>query len=215
MQRTRNAAAGQIGSLRVGYVGSALYGRLPGLIRQFRLQFPQVQLHLQEATSRQQQWLREERIDLGVLIPPIPSSELTLQAFDHDRLAIAVPRAHALAACQPLGVAMLSDEPFVSWPAGEGIGFHAQALGLCTRAGFTPRVVQQAQGMHAVLSLVAVEAGVATVPARMASFRPQEVVYRMIEVAGAHFELQFCTRPGVPGPVLQHFLVLAAQQGLS
>jgi DNA-binding transcriptional LysR family regulator len=59
LQRTREAAAGQSGSLRVGYVGSALYGRLPGLIRCFRQQYPQVQLHLQEATSRQQQlWLR-------------------------------------------------------------------------------------------------------------------------------------------------------------
>ena len=31
----------------------------------------------------------------------------------------------------------------------------------------------------------------------------------------AGFELQFCTRQGVAGPVLQHFLALAAQQDLS
>ncbi len=216
LQRTREAAAGQIGSLRVGYVGSALYGRLPDLIRRFRQAFPQVQLHLHEATSRQQQqWLREVRIDLGVLIPPIPSTELALQGFDHDRLAIALPRSHALAACEALSVAMLVDEPFVSWPAGEGIGFHAQVLGLCTSAGFTPRVVQEAQGMHAVLSLVAVDAGVAIVPASMASFRPQEVVYRVINGTEAGFELQFCTRTGAAGPVLQHFLAMAAAPDLS
>jgi DNA-binding transcriptional LysR family regulator len=134
LQRTREAAAGQSGSLRVGYVGSALYGRLPGLIRCFRQQYPQVQLHLQEATSRQQQlWLREQRIDVGVLIPPIPATELVLHDFDHDRLAIALPRAHALADAPEVGVALLADEPFVSWPAGEGIGFHAQVLGLCGR----------------------------------------------------------------------------------
>ncbi|WP_439447840.1 LysR family transcriptional regulator [Stenotrophomonas sp. ATs4] len=210
LQRTREAAAGQSGSLRVGYVGSALYGRLPGLIRRFRQQYPQVQLHLQEATSRQQQlWLREQRIDVGVLIPPIPSAELVLHDFDHDRLAIALPRAHALADAPDVGVAMLADEPFVSWPAGEGIGFHAQVLGLCTAAGFTPRVVQEAQGMHAVLSLVAVEAGVAIVPASMASFRPEEVVYRLIDGAEAGFELQFCMRPEAPSPVLGNFLDVA------
>lgn len=212
LQRTREAAAGQSGSLRVGYVGSALYGRLPGLIRRFRQQYPQVQLHLQEATSRQQQlWLREQRIDVGVLIPPIPAAELVLYDFDHDRLAIALPRAHALANAPEVSVAMLADEPFVSWPAGEGIGFHAQVLGLCTAAGFTPRVVQEAQGMHAVLSLVAVDAGVAIVPASMASFRPEEVVYSLIDGAEAGFELQFCTRPAVAGPVLWHFLAMAAQ----
>lgn len=211
LQRTRAAAAGQTGSLRVGYVGSALYGRLPALIRQFRHAFPQVQLHLHEATSRQQQqWLREERIDVAVLIPPIPATELVLHDFDHDRLAIALPRAHALAAVEDMRVAMLVDESFVSWPAAEGIGFHAQVLGLCTAAGFTPRVVQEAQGMHAVLSLVAVEAGVAIVPASMASFRPDEIAYRPINGEQAAFELQFCTRPESPSPVLRNFLEAAA-----
>ncbi|MDR2960507.1 MAG: LysR family transcriptional regulator [Stenotrophomonas sp.] len=210
LQRTRAAAAGHCGSLRVGYVGSALYGRLPGLIRHFRQQYPQVQLHLHEATSRQQQqWLREQRIDVGVLIPPIPAAELLLHDFDHDRLAIALPRAHALADAAQVSVAMLADEPFVSWPAGEGTGFHAQVLGLCTAAGFTPHVVQEAQGMHAVLSLVAVEAGVAIVPASMASFRPEEIVYRQLEGDAARFALQFCVRPQQPSPVLGNFLQAA------
>ncbi|PTA73453.1 MULTISPECIES: LysR family transcriptional regulator [unclassified Stenotrophomonas] len=210
LQRTREAAAGHCGSLRVGYVGSALYGRLPGLIRRFRQQYPQVQLHLHEATSRQQQqWLREQRIDVGVLIPPIPAAELLLHDFDHDRLAIALPRAHALADAAQVRVAMLADEPFVSWPAGEGIGFHAQVLGLCTAAGFTPHVVQETQGMHAVLSLVAVEAGVAIVPASMASFRPEEIVYRELEGDAARFALQFCVRPQQPSPVLGNFLQAA------
>lgn len=216
LQRTREAAAGQTGSLRVGYVGSALYGRLPGLIRQFRQAYPQVQLHLHEATTHQQQlWLREERIDLGLLIPPIPAAELVLQGFDQDRLAIALPRSHRLAVARGLQVAALVEEPFVSWPAAEGIGFHAQVLGLCTAAGFTPRVVQEAQGMHAVLSLVAVDAGVAIVPASMASFRPEEVVYRLIDGNAAGFELQFCMRPGNRGPVLQHLLAMAGAEARS
>jgi DNA-binding transcriptional LysR family regulator len=104
---------------------------------------------------------------------------------------------------------MLADEPFVSWPAGEGIGFHAQVLGLCTAAGFTPRVVQEAQGMHAVLSLVAVDAGVAIVPASMASFRPQEIVYRVLDGDAACFALQFCTRPEQALPVVRNFLMAA------
>ncbi|MNN85962.1 DNA-binding transcriptional activator XapR [compost metagenome] len=107
------------------------------------------------------------------------------------------------------------DEPFVSWPSAEGIGFHAQVLGLCTAAGFTPRVVQEAQGMHAVLSLVAVEAGVAIVPASMAGFRPEEIVYRPLDGGNAAFELQFCMRPESPTPVLQNFLAMAAQPVVS
>ena len=61
-----------------------------------------------------------------------------------------------------------------------------------------------------VLSLVAVDAGVAIVPASMASFSPQEIVYRLLEVDAARFALQFCTRPEQPSPVLSNFLAAAA-----
>ncbi|WP_369521551.1 LysR substrate-binding domain-containing protein, partial [Escherichia coli] len=69
--------------------------------------------------------------------------------------------------------------------------------------------VQEAQGMHAVLSLVAVDAGVAIVPASMASFRPQEIVYRVLQGEAARFSLQFCMRPEQPSPVLGNFLQMA------
>lgn len=136
---TRDAAEGRTGTVRLGYVGSALYGRLPGVIRSFRQGSPDVRLELIEATSaRQIQMLREQRIDVGVVIPPVfEADDMRLQAFDSDRLAIALPRAHPLAEQAHLTVAMLADEPFVLWPAREGRGFHSQVVRLCAAAGFT------------------------------------------------------------------------------
>ncbi|WP_217538070.1 LysR family transcriptional regulator [Stenotrophomonas sp. GbtcB23] len=204
---TRDAAAGRTGTVRLGYVGSALYGRLPGVIRSFRQDSPEVRLELIEATSaRQIQMLREQRIDVGVVIPPVfEADDMRLQAFDSDRLAIALPRAHPLAEQPHLTVEMLADEAFVLWPAREGRGFHSQVVRLCAAAGFTPRVVQEAHGMHAVLSLVAVEAGISVVPASMAGFRDAEVVYRPISGDEATFELHLCLRAGEASPAVVNF----------
>jgi hypothetical protein len=47
----RGAPAGPIGSVRLGYVGSAMYGRLPAAIRSFRRSRPEVRLELREATT--------------------------------------------------------------------------------------------------------------------------------------------------------------------
>ncbi|MCD9087660.1 LysR substrate-binding domain-containing protein [Stenotrophomonas sp. SY1] len=206
--RTRDVAAGRSGRLRIAYVGSALYGRLPACIRAFRQSHPQVRLELREATSRQQQMmLRADAIDLGILIPPVPDAgELELRAFDHGGLAIAVPREHSLVAAGEMSVAALRDEAFVMWPAEEGIGFHSQVMALCRDAGFLPRVVQEAHGMHAVLSLVAVGAGVAIVPASMAGFRSEDIRYQWINATGAGFELQFCLRPAHGNPALREWL---------
>jgi DNA-binding transcriptional LysR family regulator len=206
---TRDAAAGRTGTVRLGYVGSAMYGRLPKVIRAFGSSHPQVRLELIEATSaRQVALLRTQRLDVGVLIPPVhEAADMQWVDFDQDRLAIALPRAHALAQADDLEVAALAEQPFVLWPAREGQGFHAQVLRLCAAAGFVPQVVQEAHGMHAVLSLVAVEAGVAIVPASMAGFRSEEVVYRPINTDAARFPLHLCVRAGLHAPALDQLLL--------
>lgn len=213
LHAAREAAAGRSGVVRIGYVGSALYGRLPSLIRSFRRSHPQVRLELREATSRQQQeMLRLDQIDVAVLIPPIPmGGDFLLQAFDADALAIALPAQHPLAALPSLHVGDLTGQDFVSWPAAEGEGFHAHVMQVCSAAGFAPKVIQEAFGMHAVLSLVAVETGVAIVPASMAGFREAEIVYRQVMDPAAAFALSFCRRVSNVNPALQAFIAQAEE----
>ncbi len=199
---TRDAAAGKRGRVRLGYVGSAMSGRLPEVVRGFRREHPNVRVELREMTTAGQvAALRSGELDLAVVIPPLGDEGGLLTApFDADRLAIALPSGHRLVEAPNVVVADLAGEPFVSWPRGEGRGFHDQVTRLCAAAGFAPDIAQEAHGMHAVLSLVAVEAGVAIVPASMASIRPAEIVYRPIDGDAARFDLLLCRRAGEPDP---------------
>ena len=189
-----------------------MYGRLPEVIRRFRRAWPDVRLDLREATSAAQvSALRQDELDLGVLIPPLADGDdLLLNDFDQDRLTIALPTGHPLAGQDALALADLASEPFILWPAAEGRGFHLRVIRLCAAAGFVPSVAQEARQMHGVLSLVAVEAGVAIVPASMAGFRGDEVVYRPITQDGAAFDLALCRRNIPPSPALANFLTVAA-----
>jgi DNA-binding transcriptional LysR family regulator len=98
---------------------------------------------------------------------------------------------------------------FVFWPGAEGRGFFRRAIDLCLNAGFEPHIVQEAQQMHAVLSLVAAEAGVAIVPASMASVRSEHIHYRAIDDPAAAFELCWCWRADRDMPAATNFLALA------
>ena len=188
----RETAAGRTGLVRLGYVGSALYGRLPDTIRAFRRARPNVRLELREATTAAQiAGLRDGTLDAGIVIPPIAEVEgIELHDFDHDRLCIALPMDHPLAGQSDLSLAELADEAFVLWPMAEGCGFHLQVIRLCAEAGFVPQVTQEAHGMHAVLSLVAVGAGVAIVPESMKQFRPDQIAYCPIAEPEADFALR-------------------------
>ncbi|GAA5120361.1 LysR family transcriptional regulator [Alloalcanivorax gelatiniphagus] len=201
----RDMAAGRTGLMRLGYVGSALYGRLPDVIQGFRQRHPAVRLELHEATTAAQvAGLRDGTLDLAVLIPPLTDADdLHLTPFDRDRLCLALPRDHPLANGEP-ELAAVAEQPFILWPREEGRGFHLQVIRLCADAGFVPRVAQEAHGMHAVLSLVAVGAGVSVVPASMAGFRADRIRYRPLPGDGVSFELNLASRE--PAPPAARFL---------
>lgn len=198
----RDAAAGRIGTACLGYVGSAMYGRLPAVIRSFRRSRPGVRLELREATTAAQlAALRAGELDVSVVIPPLDEAGgLHVETFDADRLAIALPVAHRFAGREAVRLSDLAAEPFVLWPAREGRGFYDRVIRLCAEAGFAPDVAQEAHGMHGVLSLVAVETGVAVVPASMATVRPSEITYLPLDDDQAAFELVACRRADGASP---------------
>ena len=79
--------------------------------------------------------------------------------------------------------------PFILWPMVEGRGFHLQVIHLCANAGFVPMISQEAHGMHAVLSLVSVGAGVSVVPQSMSGFRGEQVSYYPLPCCESEFDL--------------------------
>ena len=207
----RDTGAGRTGLVRLGYVGSALYGRLPDVIARFRADRPGVRLELREATTAAQvAGLREGTLDVGVVIPPlVEADEIELTGFDRDRLCLALPRDHPLAGRPDLALADAAQEPFVLWPMAEGRGFLLRAVRLCAEAGFVPNVAQEAHGMHAVLSLVAVGAGVSIVPESMAGFRADRIAYGSLEGQDASFEL--CLAHLEPAPAADAFVQSAVE----
>ncbi|WP_238483534.1 LysR family transcriptional regulator [Rahnella perminowiae] len=188
---TIDVAEGRTGLLRLGYVGSALYGRLPDIIREFRASHPKVRLELRETTTAAQiAALRDGTLDIGVLIPPLEKADDIEQVnFDSDRLCMAIPKDHPFSKRSDLTLADLAGEPFILWPMPEGRSFHLQVIRLCAKAGFVPMITQEAHGMHAVLSLVSVGGGVSVVPQSMSGFRGDRISYHPLSGAEIEFDL--------------------------
>jgi DNA-binding transcriptional LysR family regulator len=213
---TVDVAEGRTGLLRLGYVGSALYGRLPDIIREFRASHPKVRIELREATTAAQiAALRDGTLDIGVLIPPLEKADDIEQVnFDNDRLCIAIPKDHPFSNRSDLTLADLAGESFILWPMPEGRSFHLQVIRLCAKAGFVPMITQEAHGMHAVLSLVSVGGGVSVVPQSMSGFRGDRISYHPLSGTETEFDLVIGYRHLSPSA---HAFVLSAadkQQGL-
>ena len=178
----RQISRGEMGQLAIGFVSSAAYNVLPEILRAFRTRFPEVVLELHELTSDQQlQWLRERRIDVGFVRPPVADEAFSSEIVFQEPLMVALPEAHPLAQEAQVSLRSLSHQPFILFPRSLAPGLYDQIISLCQQADFSPTVAQEAIQMQTIVSLVAAQMGVAIVPASLQNLQRTGVVYKAIQ----------------------------------
>jgi len=165
-QAARTAGAGHVGTLRVGFVGSVAFTLLQRLVPRYRQLYPQVDLRLREATSAQVlELLDDDSLDIGLVRTPLlRSSRAVLAPLLSEALVAALPDGHRLARKRALSLSDLAEEGFVLYTDEGAAGLRSAVLLACQRAGFLPRVAQEATQVQTVLALVQGGLGVALVP---------------------------------------------------
>lgn len=115
-EQARRIAAGTEGLLAVGCVGSATYSLLPSLVRALGEALPGVEVSVrgEMLAPAQLAALATGEIDLALLRPPVQHTGVRTEVIRRDRLLVALPEGHRLAARAELRMADLRDEDFVA-----------------------------------------------------------------------------------------------------
>lgn len=141
--RARRVAAGALGAIRIGFVGSASFNPfVTGAIRDYRAAYPNVQVErVEEPTMNLIASLRAGRVEVAFLRPaPGDADGLWLRhLFDEPMMMVAVSRAHPLAGAKRIALAELAAEPFIFYPRRNGRALYDAIIFACEAAGFTPR----------------------------------------------------------------------------
>ncbi|HWH15851.1 MAG TPA: LysR family transcriptional regulator [Miltoncostaeaceae bacterium] len=210
----RQAAGGEAGTLRVGFVGSAAFAALPELVRTFRARHPRVVLDpVEMPTGEQVEALAAGTLDAGIVRAPAGGRELQALPLADEPLLAALPDFHPLAARAEVPLAALAGEPFVLFARENNPPFYDDVLAACRAAGFSPRVVQVARSMPTIASLVAAGIGVALVPAPMDRLRLAGVAYRPLRGGPVHRALALVWRRDDPSPLVANLVAAAADGG--
>jgi DNA-binding transcriptional LysR family regulator len=203
----RKTSRGELGEISIGFVGSATYNILPALLQQFRDLYPAVQIELHELTTdRQLVWLREGRIDLGLMRPPIIEPDVSSEVIFQESL---VPVAHPLATMTAIDLALLAEAQFILFPRQLAPGLYDPIITLCQAAGFSPLVVQECVQMQTIVSLVSANLGVSILPASICEVQRQGVVYRPIHDTEALAKISIVWRTNDDLPTLDRLLEIA------
>jgi DNA-binding transcriptional LysR family regulator len=213
----RRAGRGEAGRIGLGFTSSASFHPfVPRIIREFREASPLVALTLEEAgTGELVDGLRAERIDAAFVRSPIgAAAELAVHSVLKEEMVAALPAGHPLAgaARTRLPLAALEPETFILYRRPLGPGLYDAIIAACQRAGYSPRIGQEAPRMLATLSLVAAGLGVTLIPASMQRMGIEGVAYRpLARNAGLIAPLNLACRRDESAPAVRRFIAAVRQ----
>ncbi len=198
----RRFAAGDIGSVSISFVGSAVYEFLPRVIAEARLNQPQVKISLSEMNTHQQhEALRTRRIDLGIVRQPLLQAGYENECLVREPFVLAIPRQHPLAAVGQVGVRDLDGAPFLMYSHAAYPPFNELLTGMFRSAGVAPEYVQWLGSSLTILALVNAGMGLALVPRCATNVVFKDVCFREIDLGeGIQSELHLTWRSNNDNP---------------
>lgn len=206
----RQAGRGERGIVEIGFAAGAAYsGVLARCVAGWRRDHPEVELHLHEMESMPQiEALAEARLDIGFVRPPMitPPGIVTIR-LHREKLLIALPADHALAAEDSVAAAALANEAFIIPDQEAGVSFHHHTMAVGSRGGFTPRIAHRGRDLIAVATLVGLGMGVAVVPESLRqSLSLPGTVYRPLRGAPILADIAAAFRRGEAAPATRALL---------
>ncbi|MEF7615361.1 LysR family transcriptional regulator [Aquincola sp. MAHUQ-54] len=217
-QNARLAALGELGVVRLGFVGSAIYQLLPQRLPAFMRRYPGVRIEFSEGVSiTLLQAMREGRMDAGVIrLPADDVDGFSITEVETDDIVAVLPSSHRLADRARIELAELADESFVMFSRTQVPRLRGTIFDACRAAGFAPRIVQEATQAFTMVGLVGSGVGVALMPGVIRHFRSEQVRFIPLSNPETHrcLTLALATLEGSTSPAAQRLCeAIAAPPG--
>ena len=210
----KRAARGELGLLNIATPSSMPFtGILPQMLRAYRASFPQVQLLLQEmGIARLIVGLVNGEIDIGFIRLPVTHFPQGIAAHKilKEKIYVALSEHHALAHRDSIQLGDLAREPFIMYPADLGGGLYDITMTLCRKAGFAPRIEQEAKTVPMAVSLAAAGLGLALVPGCVRQAHIPGAVYLELKDPDASTEIAIAYRRNDRSPTVKSFVRISS-----
>ncbi len=172
LEQTAAAIRGlDCGTVRIGTFTSVAVHWLPGMIKRFQADYPNVELKLMNGDYHDvEQWLADGSCDLGfIALPTKQRGKAT--ALLEDRLLAVVPKDHRLASLPRFPIKEVEHEPFISLLETSD----HDARRALDAAGVTPNIRYTTKDDYAIIAMVEQGLGVSIMPELLLSGRNDNV----------------------------------------
>lgn len=210
----QRAAKGEIGKLGIGFMGFATAPFLPELLRKYKARHPGIALRLEEnVPSGQDLAFDRGEIDIGFTRPP---SADRISAYEsvllfREPLVVAFPKNRKVKT-KRIRIADLASERIVTFRRKSSPEVFDSIIRACNDSGFSPRLHNELNNMHSVLSTVEAEEGVAIVTASARNLRAENVSFFRLQPDDVRIDFVATWRKQEPSVALKLFLQLLKEE---
>jgi LysR family transcriptional regulator, benzoate and cis,cis-muconate-responsive activator of ben and cat genes len=188
---TQRTARGDAGRLVIGFEGSSAFGFIPRTMEAFLASQRDVSFELLEmSTADQVSALRQRRIELGFVVPPIVDSGIAVERLGKEPVVVAMPADHALMKNRAVARWELAKEPLILPAAGTACGTTLAIQAACD--GRLPPAITHVNDAQLQLNFIVAGFGLALVPLSAVAFPQPQLGWRPlcpalhIDIAVAH-----------------------------
>ncbi len=187
---------GARGDVRIHAHSSAVVQYLPQQIASFACRYPEVRVVLREEISPNViTSVQDGTADIGIFADNMgPQPGLTLMPYRRDRLAVLLPRGHALAGREEIGFSVISGGDFISPESGSSLQILLQAA--ARDMGCVLRLKIEVKTFEAAVRMADAGLGIAVLPVGIAArfARGTGLVPVLLSDSWAHRSLVACVR---------------------
>ncbi|EKH3503444.1 TPA: LysR family transcriptional regulator [Salmonella enterica] len=181
MLNAQKMSQGNIGSVNISFVASAVYAFLPMVVARGKERYPHIDISLKEMTTGEQfEALRLRQSDIGLVRAPSALTGVSSEILVSEPFVLAVPRQHELATLSDITIAHLDKQPFIMYALSAWQPFYELLTGMFRSNNIQPDYVQYIGSTLTILSLVNAGMGMAFVPESAARILFDNIVYRHI-----------------------------------
>ncbi|WP_342512387.1 LysR family transcriptional regulator [Sporosarcina sp. FSL K6-1522] len=166
----------QSGLIRIGTFSSVSCNWLPGLMKDFKEQYPAVQFELHQGEyTNISNWIKEGSVDFG-FVNPTAISNLTTVPLQKDEMFAVLPTNHPLAVQHNVSLKELTSDPYILLDEGE----LSEPLTIFKQNDLAPNIQYRVHDDYTIMAMIEQGLGLTILPKLVLNRCPYNIVTKSI-----------------------------------
>ena len=200
---------GKKGSLKIGYVGSAMQDVIPNLLLDFEKSHPKILFNLKEIDNQKQlEDLLSFSLDIGfVRLERVPRT-LEIKTILQENFCLVLPKDHPINVVNFKSLGQFKEESFILFDAKYSASYFEKVMQIFDDCGFTPLISHNTIHSSSIFKLVENKFGISIVPKSLAQKREHNIKFIELDMISQKTTLSAIWNKKNSNPILNDVLEL-------